>query len=171
MLNINVKPMRLRRSFKSIRLFLGALILTFALIFIAKTRWEHQQLLQALDPYVKGLVSFKLSRPDNQHQYYIEDLVQIRVSKEATQLVLVRHIPRDDELRLRIEKAELQPNKIVMLLTHRSGNLYRIYLQPTRFMLSVVNSLKNVVAMESGVKISPDQVKLFEQDPLYQDVE
>jgi hypothetical protein len=38
-------------------------------------------------------------------------------------------------------------------------------------MLSVVNSLKNVVAMESGVKISPDKVKLFEQDPLYQDVE
>ena len=163
--------MRLRRSSKFVGLSLGALLLTLGLIFIAKTRWEHQQLMQALDPYVKGLVSFKLSRSDNQHQYYIEDLVQIQVSQEATELVIVRHIPRNDQLHLRIEKAELQPNKTVMLLTHRSGNLYRIYLQPASFMLSVVNSLKNVVAMESGVKISADQVKLFQQDPLYQDVD
>jgi hypothetical protein len=163
--------MRLRRTFKFVGLSLGALLLTLGLIFIAKTRWEHEQLLEALAPYVKGLVSFKLSRPDNQHQYYIEDLVQIQVSQEVTELVIVRHIPRDDQLRLPIEKAELQPNKTVMLLTHRSGTLYRIYLQPANFMLSVVNSLKNVVAMETGVKISTDQVKLFEQDPLYQDVE
>src|SRR5271166_6260119 len=121
--------MRLRRSSKFVGLSLGALLLTLGLIFIAKTRWEHQQLMQALDPYVKGLVSFKLSRSDNQHQYYIEDLVQIQVSQEATELVIVRHIPRNDQLHLRIEKAELQPNKTVMLLTHRSGNLCRIYLQ------------------------------------------
>ena len=163
--------MRLPRSFKFVGLSLGALLLTLGLIFIAKTRWEHQQLMEALDPYVKGLVSFKLSRPDNQHQYYIEDLVQIQVSQQATELVLVRHIPRDDQLRLPIEKAELQPNKTVMLLTHRSGNLYRIYLQPTSFLLSVINPLKNVVAMETGVKISADQVKLFQQDPLYEHVE
>src|SRR5271166_2789073 len=108
--------MRLRRSFKFAGLSLGALLLTLGLLLIAKTRWEHRRLMEALAPYVKGMVSFKLSRTDNQHQYYIEDLVQIQVSDKATELVLVRHIPRDDQLRLPIEKAELQPNKTVMLL-------------------------------------------------------
>ena len=163
--------MRLRRFFATIAIYLGALLVTTAILYLAKTRWDHQQIMEALDRYVKGPVCFKLSRPDNQHQYYIEDFVQIQVTESHTEIILVRHTPHDDKLRLPIDKAELQPNKTVMLLTHKNGNLYRIYLQPASFMLSVVNSLKNVVAMETGVKISADQVKLFEEDPLYQNIQ
>jgi hypothetical protein len=168
---IEVKPMRPRRFFATISIYLGALLVTAVILYLAKTRWDHHLLLEALDPYVKRPVSFKLSRPDNQHQYYIEDFVQIQVTEPVTEVILVRHTPHDDKVRLPIEKAELQPNKTVMLLTHKNGNLYRIYLQPASFMLSVVNSPKNVVAMETGVKISADQVKLFQQDPLYQNIQ
>ena len=163
--------MRLRRFFATIAIYLGALLVTAAILYLAKTRWDHHQLMEALDPYVKAPVSFKPSRRDNQHHYYIEDFVQIQITESLTEITLVRHTPHDDKVRLPIDKAELQPNKTAMLLTHKNGNLYRIYLQPASFMLSVVNSLKNVVAMETGVKISADQVKPFEEDPLYQNIQ
>lgn len=159
--------MRLPRIFQSRALYLGAILLT-TVAFFAKARWEQEQLRASLAPYVKGQVSFKLYRPDNHLQYYIEDLVQIQVSQDVKELVILRHTPRDDELRLPIEKAELEPNKAVLLLTHRHANLYRIYLHPESFMLTVLSNLKNVLAMESGVKLSQDQVQLFKQDPLYQ---
>jgi hypothetical protein len=159
--------MRVPRLLRSKALYLGAILL-ISVTFFAKLRWEEEQIRVSLAPYVKDRVSFKLYRPDNHLQFYIEDLVQIQISPEVKELHIVRHTPLDDLLRLPIEQVQLQPNKTVMLLTHRHGNLYRIYLHPDSFTLTVVSNLKNVLAMETGVKLSQAQVQLFEQDPLYQ---
>jgi hypothetical protein len=160
--------MRLPLSFKSKAFYLWALVLS-STILLTKAHWDHQQVMEALDPYFKELVPFKLYRPDNHNQHYIEDLVQIQISKDASELLLVRHTPHDDELRLPIEEAQLQTNKTVMLLTHRNGSLYRIYLNPQSFMLSVVSNRKSVVAMETGTKISAAEVQLFKEDPFYRE--
>jgi hypothetical protein len=159
--------MRIPRLLRSKALYLGALLLT-AILFFSKRLWEQEQIKVSLTPYVKGWVSFKLYRPDNYLQFYIEDLVQIQVSPDVRELRIVRHTPRDDLLRLPIEQAHLEPNQSVMLLTHLHGNLYRIYLQPRSFMLTVVSNLNNVLAMETGVKVSEAQIQLFKLDPLYQ---
>jgi hypothetical protein len=159
--------MRVTRLFRSKALYLGALLST-AVFFSGKWLWEQEQIRISLAPYVKERVSFKLCRPDNHLQFYVEDLVQIQVSPDVKELLIVRHTPRDDPLRLPIEQAQLAPKKTVMLLTHRHGNLYRIYLHPDSFMLAVVGTMKNVLAMETGVKLSEAQVQLFKQDPLYQ---
>jgi len=159
--------MRLPGLLPTSALCLGAIFLT-SIAYFAKSRSEQEQIRIFLKPYVKEPVSFKLYRPDNHLQYYIEDLFQIQVSSDFKELLIVRHTPRDDLLRLPIELAKLEPNQAVMLLTHRHGNLYRIYLHPKSFMLTVVSNLKNVLAMESGVKLSQDQVQHFKEDPLYQ---
>jgi hypothetical protein len=159
--------MRLPRLLRSKALYLGALLLT-AILFFSKRLWEQEQIKVFLAPYVKGWDYFKLYRPDNYLQFYIEDLVQIQVSLDVRELRIVRHTPRDDLLRLPIEQAHLEPNQSVMLLTHLHGNLYRIYLRPRSFMLTVVSNLKNVLAMETGVKVSEAQIKFFKLDPLYQ---
>lgn len=159
--------MRIPRLLRSKALYLGALLLT-AILFFSKRLWEQEQIKVSLAPYVKGWVSFKLYRPDNYLQFYIEDLVQIQVSPDVRELRIVRHTPRGDLLRLPIEQAHLEPNQSVMLLTHLHGNLYRIYLHPRSFLLTVVSNLKNVLAMETGVKVSEAQIQLFKLDPLYQ---
>jgi hypothetical protein len=159
--------MRIPRPLRSKALYLGALLLT-AVLFSSKGLWEQEQTKVSLAPYVKGWVSFRLYRPDNYLQFYIEDLVQIQVSPDVKELRIVRHTPRDDLLHLPIEQAHLEPNQSVMLLTHLHGNLYRIYLHPRSFMLTVVSNLKNVLAMETGVKVSEAQIQLFKLDPLYQ---
>jgi hypothetical protein len=148
-------------------LCLGALLLT-STGFIAKWYWECEQIHVSLAPYLKEQVPFKLDRPDNHLRFYIEDLVQIRISPDVKELLIVRHTPQDDPLRLPIEAAELGPNKSVTLLTHHHGNLYRIYLHPDSFMLTVLSNGKNISAFETGAKLSDDQVQLFKQDPLYQ---
>jgi hypothetical protein len=158
--------MRVPRLLRSKAFCLGTLLLTAA-FFLARTHWEQEQLKASLASYLKAPLSFKLSRPDNYRRYYVEDLVQIQISPDFKELLIVRHTPRDDPLRLPIEEAHLEPNQTVMLLTHRHGNLYRIYLHPESFMLTVVGNLKNVLAMETGVKLSEAQVQLFKQDPLY----
>jgi len=129
---------------------------------------EQEQIKASLASYLKAPLSFKLNRPDNYRRYYVEDLVQIQISPDIKELLIVRHTPRDDPLRLPIEEAHLEANRTVMLLTHRHGNFYRIYLHPESFMLTVVGNLKNVLAVETGVKLSEAQVQLFKQDPLYQ---
>jgi hypothetical protein len=159
--------MRVPRLLRSKALYLGTLVLT-STGFFAKWSWQQEQIHQSLAPYVKQRVPFKLYRPDNHLQFYIEDLVQIQISPDVKELLIVRHTPQDDPLRLPIEQAELGPKKTVTLLTHHHGNLYRIYFQPDSFMLTVVSNVKNVLAFETGVKISEDQVQLFKQDPLYQ---
>jgi hypothetical protein len=158
--------MRVPRLLRSKAFYLGALLLTSS-GFIAKWCWEQEQITLSLAPYVKDLVSFKLYRPDNHLHTYIEDLVQMQVSPDAKSLLIVRHAPHDDPLHLQIERAEFEPNKTVMLLTHHHGNLYRIYLHADSFMLTVVGSLENVLAIETGVRLSEDQVQAFKKDPLY----
>jgi hypothetical protein len=157
--------MRVPRLLRSKALYLGALLLTSSGL-IAKWCWEQEQITLALAPYVKGRVSFKLYRPDNHLHTYIEDLVQMQVSADAKSLLIVRHTPHDDPLRLPIERAALQPNKTVMLLTHHHGKLYRIYLHVDSFMLTV-GSVEKVLAMETGVRLSEAQVQAFKNDPLY----
>jgi hypothetical protein len=102
-------------------------------------------------------------------QFYIEDLVQLQISPDVKELLIVRHTPSDDLLRLPIEEAQLEPNRTVMLVTHRQGNLYRIFIHPESFILTVVSNAKNVLAVETGVKLSDAQVRLFKEDPLYQE--
>jgi hypothetical protein len=159
--------MRVSRLLRSKAIYLGALLFTAAL-FLARSHWEQEQIKASLASYLKAPLSFKLYRSDNYRRYYVEDLVQIQISPDIKELLIVRHTPRDDPLRLPIEEAHLETNQTVMLLTHRHGNLYRIYLHPESFMLTVVGNLKNVLAMETGVKLSEAQVQLFKQDPLYQ---
>jgi hypothetical protein len=155
------------RLLRSKAFYLGALLLT-AVLFFAKWFLEQEQIKVSLAPYVKEWVSFKLYRPDNHLQFYIEDLVRIQVSPDVKELLIVRHTPRDDLLSLPIEQAHLEPNQTVMLLTHRHGNLYRIYLHPESFMITVTSNLKTLLAMETGIKLSEAQIQLFKQDPLYQ---
>jgi hypothetical protein len=160
--------MRVPRLLQSKVLYTGVLLLT-ALAFLAKFRWEQEEIKIALTPYVKGRVSFKVNRPDNYLQFYIEDLVQLQISPDVKELLIVRHTPSDDLLRLPIEEAQLEPNRTVMLVTHRQGNLYRIFIHPESFILTVVSNAKNVLAVETGVKLSDAQVRLFKEDPLYQE--
>jgi hypothetical protein len=161
---------RLPRFFNSRFTYAAAILLTAA-ILCSRAQWEHERITAALAPYVKEAVPFKIYRPDNRNKHYIEDLLRIHVSSDATKIIILRYVPKEDELQLPIESATLQPNNTLMVLTRRKRTSYRIYLNPENFMLSAVSDGKHVAAVETGRKISPDEVKQFEEDPLYKEID
>lgn len=89
----------------------------------------------------------------------------MQVSADLKTFSLLRHLPEKSLLEVPIENAHLTDGRLC-LETHWKGNRCRIYLGGGKLMIQMFNNDPALVAIETGMAVAPDEVKLFYQDPL-----